>query len=125
LFGHGLAVASVSRSSILGATPATQAPGQTLLRVDQAVLFQPRARIAGVLEEPPARAPETKTVAPRVHVLEHAHGTERRQAGREQHLQVAHGALLDVVATCVGVEAAAAPRAHARVVTGLVEDRVQ
>src|ERR1700722_6881864 len=47
---------------------ATQRPGQLLPRIDNAVLDQPRARVAGILFEPRGDTAEAKTVAPGVHV---------------------------------------------------------
>src|SRR6185503_18263274 len=64
----------------------TQLADRLLLRIDETVLDQPRARVHAVAVEPRARRTLAKAVAPRVHVCKTTLAAETTQRLREQHL---------------------------------------
>ena len=91
----------------------------------QAVPNQPVARILGVLGEPGRGAAQPEAVAPLVHVAAHALPADVRQRLRQHDLQVAHGALLRIVAARIRIQSGAPLRRHADEMRALVQHRVQ
>src|SRR5215472_14722911 len=104
------ALSTIGGRRVRPSAPA-QAARERAARVDDAVALEPGARVRGVALEPGARRAEAEAVAPGIHVGEHACAADGGQLTREQHLQVAHRRLLEVVAACVRVEPGAALRA--------------
>jgi hypothetical protein len=84
------------------------------------MLYEPSARVVGVIYEPCVRRAETKRVAPGIHV-----GTQRvcSQADmpRQHDLQVAHRVLFGVVTASIGMQSHAPLHVHADDVRRLVQ----
>src|SRR5580700_6097857 len=88
--------------------------------IEKPVANQPRARIFGVFGEPGPGASQPEAVAPFIHVAAHALLADIGQRIRQYDLQVAHGALLGVVAARIRIQTRAAFRSHADEMRALV-----
>src|SRR3569833_3168644 len=92
-----------------------------MLRVEHAVLDEPRERVCRVLFEPRQRRSQAEAVTPGVHVGEHARQAVAAQPGGEQDLQITHADFFVVAAARVGVKGRAARAVDADVVPGFVQ----
>lgn len=77
-----------------------------------------------VLLEPPARASETETVAPRVHILHQAFPANSVDMIGQHDLQVTNGGLLEIIAARVTIKPLATIGCHAYDVATFVQQRM-
>ncbi len=100
-------------------------PRRRRIVIDDAVSLQPEPRILRVLLEPGPAGAEPEAVAPGIHIGELPLAPDAWQRVGQQQLQIADRALLGIIAAGVAIETGATLRAHADVVRGFVQDRMQ
>ena len=79
-------------------------------------------RVFGITLEPVSSIPETKTVAPVIHVQHEAVATYALNVVSQYKLQIADGGFFQVITTGVSMKGGTSVCSHANHMTGLVKE---